>query len=89
MDGRNIEDLICVLQEVATLDSMGPVLIHVITDENQGEENSQKSDITDRQQDGIVFPPFCLNYIVCVVPLDIICYCKIAYPANIELTLLF
>ncbi|TKY74699.1 1-deoxy-D-xylulose-5-phosphate synthase [Spatholobus suberectus] len=51
VDGHNIEDLICVLQEVASLDSMGPVLVHVITDENQGDENSQKSDITDRQQD--------------------------------------
>ncbi|KAJ1410986.1 Transketolase-like, pyrimidine-binding domain [Sesbania bispinosa] len=50
VDGHNIEDLICVLQEVASLDSMGPVLVHVITDENQAEE-SQKSDITDRQQD--------------------------------------
>ncbi|XP_061346248.1 probable 1-deoxy-D-xylulose-5-phosphate synthase, chloroplastic [Gastrolobium bilobum] len=50
VDGHNIEDLLCVLQEVASLDSMGPVLVHVITDENQGEENSQKSDITDGQQ---------------------------------------
>ncbi|KAK7352738.1 hypothetical protein VNO80_18166 [Phaseolus coccineus] len=52
VDGHNIEDLICVLQEVASLDSMGPVLVHVITDENQGDENNQKSDITNRQQDG-------------------------------------
>lgn len=52
VDGHNIEDLICVLQEVASLDSMGPVLVHVITDENQGDENNQKSDITDRKQDG-------------------------------------
>lgn len=52
VDGHNIEDLICVLQEVASLDSMGPVLVHVITDENQGDENNQKSHITDRQQDG-------------------------------------
>lgn len=50
VDGHNIEDLICVLQEVASLDSMGPVLVHVITDENQGDESSQKSDITDRKQ---------------------------------------
>lgn len=34
VDGHNIEDLICVLQEVASLNSMGPVLVHVITDEN-------------------------------------------------------
>lgn len=34
VDGHNMEDLICVLQEVASLDSMGPVLVHVITEEN-------------------------------------------------------
>ncbi|KAJ1415876.1 Transketolase-like, pyrimidine-binding domain [Sesbania bispinosa] len=47
VDGHNIEDLICVLQEVASLDSMGPVLVHVITDENQAEENEKKSVETD------------------------------------------
>ncbi|KAF7817227.1 putative 1-deoxy-D-xylulose-5-phosphate synthase, chloroplastic [Senna tora] len=51
VDGHNIEELICVLEEVASLDSMGPVLIHVITDENQGAEYNQKSDMVDRQQD--------------------------------------
>lgn len=55
VDGHNIEDLICVLQEVASLDSMGPVLVHVITDEYQGEESNQKIDITDRQQGGTAF----------------------------------
>ncbi|KAG5018656.1 hypothetical protein JHK87_014511 [Glycine soja] len=50
VDGHNIEDLICVLQEVASLDSMGPVLVHVITDENQGDDNSQKSDMSDEQK---------------------------------------
>ncbi|KAK7311858.1 hypothetical protein RJT34_10280 [Clitoria ternatea] len=54
VDGHNIEDLVCVLQEVASLDSMGPVLVHVITDEDQGDENSQKSDTTDRQKDDSV-----------------------------------
>ncbi|XP_027355783.1 probable 1-deoxy-D-xylulose-5-phosphate synthase, chloroplastic isoform X2 [Abrus precatorius] len=54
VDGHNIEDLICVLQEVALLDSMGSVLVHVITDENQANKNSQKNDITDRQQDDSV-----------------------------------
>ncbi|XP_009621373.1 putative 1-deoxy-D-xylulose-5-phosphate synthase, chloroplastic isoform X2 [Nicotiana tabacum] len=33
VDGHNIEDLVCVLNEVASLDSMGPVLVHVITKE--------------------------------------------------------
>ncbi|KAB1204575.1 1-deoxy-D-xylulose-5-phosphate synthase 1, chloroplastic [Morella rubra] len=49
VDGHNIEDLICVLQEVSSLDSMGPVLVHVITEENQGPENCQKSEITGKQ----------------------------------------
>ncbi|PIN18409.1 Transketolase [Handroanthus impetiginosus] len=31
VDGHNIEDLVCVLNEVASFDSMGPVLIHVVT----------------------------------------------------------
>ncbi|XP_059460500.1 1-deoxy-D-xylulose-5-phosphate synthase 1, chloroplastic isoform X1 [Corylus avellana] len=48
VDGHNIEDLICVLREVASLDSMGPVLVHVITEENREPENSQKSEIAGR-----------------------------------------
>ncbi|KAK7283065.1 hypothetical protein RIF29_12312 [Crotalaria pallida] len=56
VDGHDIEDLISVLQEVASLDSMGPVLIHVITDENKGEEISQKSDMTVKQQDDSLKP---------------------------------
>ncbi|KAJ0962294.1 hypothetical protein J5N97_030122 [Dioscorea zingiberensis] len=36
VDGQNIEDLICVLDEVASLDSTGPVLIHVITEAEHG-----------------------------------------------------
>ncbi|KAF7848056.1 hypothetical protein BT93_L2334 [Corymbia citriodora subsp. variegata] len=44
VDGHKIEDLVCVLQEVASLNSMGPVLIHVVTEENQGIEHSQRSD---------------------------------------------
>ncbi|XP_021607981.1 probable 1-deoxy-D-xylulose-5-phosphate synthase, chloroplastic isoform X2 [Manihot esculenta] len=43
VDGHSIEDLVCVLQEVASLDSMGPVLIHVITEENREPEDKQKS----------------------------------------------
>lgn len=43
VDGHNIEDLICVLQEVASLDSMGPVLIHVLTDENIGQQARKKA----------------------------------------------
>lgn len=54
VNGHNIEDLICVLQEVASLDSMGPVLIHVITEENHGAENNQKNEIVNKQQEGTV-----------------------------------
>ncbi|XP_071694143.1 probable 1-deoxy-D-xylulose-5-phosphate synthase, chloroplastic isoform X2 [Rutidosis leptorrhynchoides] len=35
VDGHNIEDLICVLDQVASLDSTGPVLVHVITNEDK------------------------------------------------------
>ncbi|CAJ1973748.1 unnamed protein product [Sphenostylis stenocarpa] len=59
VDGHNIEDLICVLQEVASLDSMGPVLVHVITD-----ENIQKSDITNRQQKDDPFKSDSLDNVV-------------------------
>lgn len=52
VDGHNIEDLICVLQEVASLDSMGPVLVHVITNEDQRAEYDQKSKMADKQQEG-------------------------------------
>lgn len=38
VDGHNIEDLVCVLREVASLDSMGPVLVHVITEEKRDAE---------------------------------------------------
>lgn len=43
VDGHNIDDLICVLNEVASLNSTGPVLIHVITNEEKGSENILKS----------------------------------------------
>lgn len=51
VDGHNIEDLICVLQQVASLNSMGPVLIHVITEENRGVENNPKLDGAYKQQE--------------------------------------
>ncbi|KAI3716859.1 hypothetical protein L1987_68057 [Smallanthus sonchifolius] len=35
VDGHNIEDLICVLNQVASLDSTGPVLVHVVTTEDK------------------------------------------------------
>lgn len=42
VDGHNIEDLVCVLREVSSLDSMGPVLVHVITEENRDSETGKK-----------------------------------------------
>ncbi|PIA65461.1 hypothetical protein AQUCO_00100748v1 [Aquilegia coerulea] len=45
VDGHNIEDLICVLQQVASLDSTGPVLIHVITEEDRGLDIVEQSDM--------------------------------------------
>lgn len=53
VDGHNIEDLICVLQQVASLNSMGPVLVHVITEENRGLENNPKSGVAYGQQEGL------------------------------------
>lgn len=53
VDGHNIEDLICVLQEVASLDSMGPVLVHVITEENRGTMNNEKSEFAVKQPEGM------------------------------------
>lgn len=83
VDGHNMEDLVCVLQEVASLDSMGPVLVHVITDKNQGVENNQKSDITDRHQNGTNFYRNCIAY----APFHVISSCVIAYLAYTDLTL--
>ncbi|KAM5564576.1 putative 1-deoxy-D-xylulose-5-phosphate synthase, chloroplastic [Rosa sericea] len=53
VDGHNIEDLICVLQQVASLNSMGPVLVHVITEENRGVENNPKLEGAYKQQEGL------------------------------------
>ncbi|XP_057960183.1 probable 1-deoxy-D-xylulose-5-phosphate synthase, chloroplastic isoform X2 [Malania oleifera] len=52
IDGHNIEDLTCVLKEVASLDSMGPVLVHVITEEDLAvAENNQRREITKKHQE--------------------------------------
>ncbi|CAI9094483.1 OLC1v1030235C1 [Oldenlandia corymbosa var. corymbosa] len=52
VDGHNIDDLICVLTEVASLDSMGPVLVHVITKEDQLVEmkRSQTTSVSNSHQ---------------------------------------
>lgn len=53
VDGHNIEDLISVLQGVASLDPTGPVLVHVITKEYQGVEANQKSVISNGRLEGM------------------------------------
>lgn len=53
VDGHNIEDLVCVLQEVASLDSMGPVLVHIITEENHSAESKQQSKAMESQEEGL------------------------------------
>lgn len=53
VDGHNIEDLICVLHEVASLDSTGPVLVHVITKEDKEVvQDDEKSEISDKNPEG-------------------------------------
>nr|QEY10165.1 1-deoxy-D-xylulose-5-phosphate synthase decarboxylase [Scutellaria barbata] len=53
VDGHKIEDLICVLHEVASLDSMGPVLVHVITKEDYVMEDNQMSKMSEELHKGI------------------------------------
>ncbi|OMO97038.1 hypothetical protein CCACVL1_04691 [Corchorus capsularis] len=63
VDGHNIEDLICVLKEVASLDSMGPVLVHVITEENQGSQEDQNRETEEKLQEGLSLSGTCsLSY---------------------------
>ncbi|KAJ3683598.1 hypothetical protein LUZ60_013825 [Juncus effusus] len=46
IDGHNIDDLICVLNQVSSLDSTGPVLLHVVTNIHKGsnEEKDKNND---------------------------------------------
>ncbi|CAI0416778.1 unnamed protein product [Linum tenue] len=52
VDGHNLEDLICVLQQVSSLDSMGPVLIHVITEDNHQDAECNEKIESDNPQEG-------------------------------------
>ncbi|KAK6119483.1 hypothetical protein DH2020_046773 [Rehmannia glutinosa] len=54
VDGHNIEDLVCVLREVASLNSMGPVLVHVITKEDYKVEDNQMSKTSDEHHEGSI-----------------------------------
>ncbi|XP_059658091.1 probable 1-deoxy-D-xylulose-5-phosphate synthase, chloroplastic isoform X2 [Cornus florida] len=51
VDGHNIDDLLCVLHEVASLDSMGPVLVHVITKEDPEVEVTQKNNTANKHSE--------------------------------------
>lgn len=50
IDGNNIDDLICVLKEVSTLDSTGPVLVHVITENEKDSGGEFNSEITPDEE---------------------------------------
>lgn len=50
IDGHNIDDLICVLKEVATLDSTGPVLVHVITGTESDTGGNIRSELTPNEE---------------------------------------
>ncbi|CAA0838551.1 1-deoxy-D-xylulose 5-phosphate synthase 3 [Striga hermonthica] len=52
VDGHNIEDLVCVLREVASLKSTGPVLVHVITKEDCKVEDRQTSTSSEEHHEG-------------------------------------
>ncbi|XP_065850229.1 probable 1-deoxy-D-xylulose-5-phosphate synthase, chloroplastic isoform X2 [Euphorbia lathyris] len=56
VDGHNIDDLVTVLQRVAALDAMGPVLIHVITKEVQEPQVKQKKEALRIMQEGSCQP---------------------------------
>lgn len=57
VDGNNIDDLVCVLKQVASLDSTGPVLIHVVTEEDRGLENSLQRETSLKHQEGACMFP--------------------------------
>jgi 1-deoxy-D-xylulose-5-phosphate synthase len=70
VDGHNIEDLDCVLHEVASVDSMGPVLVHVVTKEDQAEDNDQSMKISDSDQEGMpvfLISASCFPYLKIVI----------------------
>ncbi|KAK4340800.1 hypothetical protein RND71_039301 [Anisodus tanguticus] len=52
VDGHDIEDLVCVLNEVASLDSMGPVLVHVITKEELEVGHNQMNAVVNKVMEG-------------------------------------
>lgn len=54
VDGHNIEDLVCVLNEVASLDSMGPVLVHVITKEELEVGDNQMNAVANEIMEGLI-----------------------------------
>lgn len=54
VDGHNIDDLVCILGEVASLDPTGPVLIHVVTKEEIQLEILDTSKVADENIKGLL-----------------------------------
>ncbi|CAN6179444.1 unnamed protein product [Urochloa humidicola] len=50
IDGRNNDDLICVLKEVATPDATGPVLVHILTRTEDDTGGNIRSEITPNKE---------------------------------------
>ncbi|XP_047325306.1 1-deoxy-D-xylulose-5-phosphate synthase, chloroplastic [Impatiens glandulifera] len=72
VDGNNIDDLLCVLHEVASLDSMGPVLIHVITKEEPPPpppqfQDNQQTKVDEEADDEPFLLPLTQSYSDCFV----------------------
>ncbi|KAL5065378.1 hypothetical protein RYX36_027115 [Vicia faba] len=44
VDGHNIDDLVAILREVKSTNSIGPVLIHVVTEKGRGYPYAEKAD---------------------------------------------
>lgn len=64
VDGHNIEDLICVLNQVASLDSTGPVLVHVITNEDKEVKIEKQIGISNKYKEGVCFYAFSSSLLV-------------------------
>mmetsp|Transcript_4474 Transcript_4474/g.7485 ORF Transcript_4474/g.7485 Transcript_4474/m.7485 type:complete len:736 (-) Transcript_4474:196-2403(-) len=55
VDGHNVDDLVAVLAEVRSADTVGPVLVHVVTDKGHGYSPAQNSQ--DKMHGVVKFDP--------------------------------
>ncbi|KAE8725895.1 putative 1-deoxy-D-xylulose-5-phosphate synthase [Hibiscus syriacus] len=55
VDGHNIDDLVSILKEVKTTKTMGPVLIHVVTEKGRGYPYAERAD--DKYHGVVKFDP--------------------------------